>query len=290
MSPFAWLYWNPSQEFFRIPIVDKPVVWYGVIFTFGLILALFVFIHLLTNLIYQQQENLSYKDCRLKATTISDFLLWYVVLGIIIGARLGHVFFYDFDYYRQFPLDILKVWQGGLASHGGVIGVFLAILLFYRQKKALLQGISFLKLLDLVAIVSALTAGFIRLGNFMNQEIVGTPTNLPWAVVFGRAADGSLPIPRHPVQLYEALAYFLTFALLLSIWRVKKKTLADGYYLGLMFILIFGARFFLEFFKSNQASMFASSFLQAGQLLSVPFIIIGILLISSKSRLNNLKS
>lgn len=216
----------------------------------------------------------------------ADGLMWWIVFGTIIGARLGHVFFYEWPYYQNNPLSIFKVWEGGLASHGGTLGVLLALYLYSRWTREKFPELNFLTLADLMCIPTAFAAVFIRIGNFVNQEILGTPSNLPWAVVFGHPIDGGPIIPRHPVQLYEAVAYFFTFVLLLTIWKVKKGVWAQGLMIGLLFICIFGSRFLLEFFKAPQASsVMDESFLQMGQLLSVPFILLGIgLLIVSQRR------
>lgn len=210
---------------------------------------------------------------------LADRLVWFTVLGTVIGARLGQVFFYDWSLFYQHPAEIFKVWKGGLASHGGVIGVVLAVYLYTLSIRKWEPQLSFLRLLDFIAIPSALVACFIRLGNFMNQEIVGTPSNLPWAIVFGNAADGSLPVPRHAVQLYEALAYLVTFVILYRLWKVKAEQLRSGVLIGLLFILIFGSRFFLEYWKVQQPSSFDASYLQMGQLLSIPFVLAGLFLV-----------
>lgn len=210
---------------------------------------------------------------------LADRLVWFAVLGTVIGARLGQVFFYDWDLFYQHPIEIFKVWKGGLASHGGVVGVVFAVYLYTLSIRKWEPELTFLKLLDFIAIPSALVACFIRLGNFMNQEIVGTPSNLPWAVVFGNAADGSLPIPRHAIQLYEAFAYLATFVILYRLWKVKAEQLRTGFLIGLMLILIFGSRFFLEFWKVQQISSFDTPYLQMGQLLSIPFVLVGLFLV-----------
>lgn len=205
-----------------------------------------------------------------------DGLLWWIVLGTIIGARLGHVFFYEWSYYQNHLADIPKVWEGGLASHGGTLGVLLAIFFYSRWTRMQFPEMNFLALADLVAIPTAFSVLFIRLGNFVNQEILGTPTAAPWGVIFGHPADGTAPIPRHPVQLYEAIAYLLTFFLMISLWKFKKKPWPQGFFLGVCLLCIFGSRFFLEYFKAPQNSFIDETFLQAGQLLSLPFIFLGI--------------
>lgn len=210
---------------------------------------------------------------------LADRLCWFVVTGTVVGARLGAVFFYDWPYFREHPLEIFQVWHGGLASHGGVAGVMISLYLYQRYIRKWYPELTFLRLLDYAAIPSALTACFIRLGNFMNQEILGTPTTLPWGVVFGHPADGSLPIARHPVQLYEAGAYLISFVILWTLWKKHYYDQQPGAFVGLLFIFIFGSRFILEFWKATQDSIIDSSFLQMGQLLSIPFVLLGCYLV-----------
>jgi len=216
-----------------------------------------------------------------------DRLCWFVVLGTLIGARLGDVFFYDWSYYQNHLWEIPQIWKGGLASHGGVLGILTALYAYFLNVRKWIPSLTFLTLLDLLAIPSALVAGFIRIGNFINQEILGTATSLLWGIIFGDPIDGSAPIPRHPVQLYESIAYFGTFFILYAIWyrNRNREKVKSGLLIGWMLILIFTSRFVLEFFKTNQASPLSIDFLQAGQLLSLPFILWGIcILLSNRSR------
>jgi phosphatidylglycerol:prolipoprotein diacylglycerol transferase len=218
-------------------------------------------------------------SCQQIAYFLTDRLCWFVVVGTIVGARLGAVFFYDWSYFRQHPIDIFKIWEGGLASHGGAIGVICAIYFYRLHIRKWIPNLSFLYLLDYVAIPSALTGFFIRLGNLMNQEILGTPTNLPWGIIFGHPADGSLPTPRHPIQLYEAFAYLLIFIFLWLLWYKNSEKQSPGLISGLFFISVFTCRFILEFWKAPQNSLINFTFIQMGQLLSLPFIILGIYLV-----------
>lgn len=214
-----------------------------------------------------------------------DRLCWFAIAGTIIGARLGHVFFYDWDRYKHDLWSILKTWEGGLASHGGAIGVLIALYLYKLYINRWYPTFSFLELLDNVCIPTALVGFFIRIGNFINQEILGTPTTLPWGVVFGHPADGTTPTPRHPVQLYEGLAYLAIFALLSYLWKKGETTqLKTGFLSGLCLTLLFSARFFLEFFKTHQDSFIETPYLQIGQYLSIPFILIGISLITFSNK------
>lgn len=227
----------------------------------------------------QQELAKSLATPKQTAYFLADRLLWFVVAGTVIGARLGSVFFYDWSYFRQHPLEIFQIWHGGLASHGGVIGVMIAIYFYAKYVQRWFPQLTFLRILDFAAVPTAIVIAFIRLGNFMNQEILGTPTNMPWAVIFGHPADGSSPIPRHPVQLYEAGAYFIIFWILWYLWKTKRIDEQPGALIGITFILGFGCRFILEFWKADLESIIHSPLLQAGQILSVPFILLGIFLV-----------
>ncbi|BBI16981.1 prolipoprotein diacylglyceryl transferase [Neochlamydia sp. S13] len=276
----AWLYWNPSKDIFTLPLVNRPIAWYGLFFVLGLILSYSIVLHLMRTMLLERccpQKNS--KDISPIALALTDRLTWYVVTGIIIGARLGHVFFYDWPYYQHYPIDILKVWEGGLASHGGAVGILLALAIYRLSIRKKFPKLTFLTIADMIAVPAALAGACIRVGNFFNQEILGTPSQAPWAVIFGNPADHSLPLPRHPVQLYEAFAYLIIFTLLLLIWQralVRKKS---GFMTGLFLILLFSTRFFLEFFKSSQSAVIDESKMQMGQYLSLPFILSGFFLI-----------
>ena len=231
----------------------------------------------------QKEFDKSIAPVKQTAYFLTDRLCWFTVAGTIIGARLGAVFFYDWPLFRDHPAEIFKIWHGGLASHGGFLGVILSIYAYLKYIHQWIPKLTFLRLVDFVTIPATLICCFIRLGNFMNQEILGTPSTVPWAIIFGNPADGSDLIPRHPVQLYEAVLYLLTFCILWNLWKNKIVEHRPGAILGLSFILGFGGRFFLEFWKSNQDSSFLnSSFLQMGQILSIPFIIFGIYLVFKK--------
>jgi prolipoprotein diacylglyceryl transferase len=228
----------------------------------------------------QQAFSESLASAKQTAYLLTDRLCWFVVTGTLIGARLGAVFFYDWPYFREHPMEIFKIWHGGLASHGGVLGVMLALYLYTKYIQRWVPQLSFLRLLDYVAVPSVIVACFIRLGNFMNQEIVGTPTTLPWGVLFGHPAENVSNIPRHPVQLYEAIAYLIIFFFLWFMWKKQSINERPGAIIGTIFILGFSSRFFLEFWKATQESaMIDSSFLQVGQILSIPFILLGVFLL-----------
>lgn len=203
-------------------------------------------------------------------------LVWYMILGTVLGARLGHCLFYNPDYYLSHPLEILQIWKGGLASHGAGIGIITALVLYTRKKKE----ISFLWVIDRIVITVALSGVFIRLGNLFNSEIIGKPTNGNWGFVFVSVDN----IPRHPAQLYEAIAYLLIFIFLLSFYFRVKGRFKNGLLFGLFLITVFGFRFFVEFLKENQSIFEQNLFLNMGQLLSIPFVILGIYFLFRKDK------
>ena len=188
----------------------------------------------------------------LKKTTYEfvDRLTVYLFFGMLIGARLGHILFYELDYFIAHPLEIFNVRQGGLASHGGALGLLISFYFFWRKAKKT-HLISCAHLLDILMLAVAFVAGCIRIGNFMNQEILGTPSNLPWAVTFGHPFDRAI-MPCHPVQLYEALFYFAVCGLLFFLLRKYRERIVWGALTGLLFTLIFTFRFFIEFLKVPQ--------------------------------------
>ena len=258
----------------NIPILNRPVLWYGFFFALGFLFAYMVFQGLL-------KEFLSpYRVRKKEILKVAEKISLYVVIGTILGARLGYVLFYQSPLeYREDLLGIFKFWEGGLSSHGGVIGILLSIWVFcvrFRKKYPMLTWVA---MLDLLSIPALLAGGFIRVGNFFNQEIVGTATKVPWGVIFGHSADGGASIPRHPVQLYEALFYFVFFVVLWSLRKNVPKMYRLGKTSGLFFIGTFVFRFFIEFVKSPQSALLAKgSFLDMGQFLSIPLILVGILL------------
>lgn len=226
-----------------------------------------------------------------KSRMLIDHLAIYVVLGTVAGARLGHFLFYEQpSRYIKDPLSILRVWEGGLASHGAIIGIIIALFLFHFWSKKRAPDLTFVAILDLLCIPTALAGGFIRLGNFFNQEISGTVTDVPWAVIFGHPFDRSLPAPRHPVQVYESLFYVCMFVVLWFLSKRKAFFLKRGRLIGLFFVLVFSFRFFIEFFKEEQSSlMIQNSTLTMGQMLSIPAVLLGLIffflpLFSSKNQ------
>lgn len=271
----AWFYWNPNRDAFTVPFIDHPVRWYGICFAFGFIVGYWIIHKLISTKL--TQENKTYPENL--ATILADRMVWFVVGGTVIGARLGHVLFYEWPRYSQDLPSIFKIWEGGLASHGGVIGILLALFLYKKFVLKNYPEFSYIDLIDMLSIPTAFAAFCIRIGNFINQEILGTETNLPWAVVFGDPADGSAILPRHPVQLYEAFAALLTFFILFGIWKMKSGHVRRGVISGLFFIMIFGSRFIFEFFKMPSSLMIDESTIQTGQLLSIPCILFGVLLL-----------
>ena len=211
-----------------------------------------------------------------------DKLLIYVAIATIVGSRLGHVFFYQWDYYSQHPLDIIKIWEGGLASHGGTIGIIIAILLYSKYVKKKSPIWTFDRLVVPVALVGAL----IRIGNLFNHEIYGHDTTLPWGFRFIEnlhgwmaGADPIFTAPCHPTQIYEALAYLALFSLLMVMYWKYNCQERKGLIFGVFLTWLFSARFFIEFIKNVQVEFEEGMALNMGQWLSVPFIIAGVVLI-----------
>ncbi len=281
MIELAWIYWDPKPELFILPGVNWPILWYGVFFALGFALGFPIFVSILVRYFSNHPgfERLDHSALKKKALQLTDRLTFYIVLGTVLGARLGHFLFYEApsDYFSN-PMQIFYVWNGGLASHGGVVGIILAVMLFSYRNRASGEGLTWIRILDFLSVPAALGASFIRLGNFFNQEVLGTPTNLPWAFVFGHPADRSLPIPRHPVQLYECLFYLAVFFLLFALSYRVSFLMARGKLVGLLLILIFGFRFFIEFIKTEQSQLLSvSSSLTMGQYLSIPLVLAGFL-------------
>lgn len=255
------IWWTVSPEILKLG--PFSLRWYGLLFALA-----FVFGYIILSKVYEKEKK-SLEDL--------EKLSIYVILGTVIGARLGHCLFYDPAYYLTNPIEILKVWQGGLASHGAAIGILTALYLFSKKKKD--QNIIWI--LDRLVIVVALGGAFIRLGNLFNSEIIGKASDLPWAFVFVRVDE----IPRHPTQLYESLFYFLSFIILYFIYQKKSASLKPGFLFGLFLILIFGFRFFIEFLKENQSAFESALPINMGQILSIPFVLLGLYFIFRKKQL-----
>ena len=261
-----YILWNPDLEIFRIG--NFAIRWYSTCWLIGLALAYFIVKWL-------------YKDQKVKDAYF-DPLFMYCFLGILIGARLGHCLFYQPEYFLSSWTHVIEMflpihqmtdgsWKftgyEGLASHGGTLGLMIALYLYYRK-----TGMNLWHVLDDIAIATPITACFIRLGNLMNSEIIGTPTNVPWAFIFEQVDM----TPRHPGQLYEAIAYFFFFFVMLHFYKRTSKEVGTGFYFGLCLTLIFTFRFFIEYTKDIQVDFESGMIFNMGQLLSIPFIILGI--------------
>ncbi|NGX26975.1 MAG: Prolipoprotein diacylglyceryl transferase [Chlamydiae bacterium] len=282
MHILNYISWDPSRSLttWNIPFLDRPVLWYGFFFALGFLFAYLVFQTLLKEFMHP------YRIRKKEILKMAEKVTLYVVIGTIIGARLGDVLFYQSPLdYQNDPLGIFKFWEGGLSSHGGVIGILICLWVFcvrYQKKYPMLTWVA---MLDLLSIPALLAGGFIRIGNFFNQEIVGTVTTLPWGVIFGHSVDGGPLIPRHPVQLYEALFYFVFFIVLWSLRKNVPKMYRLGKTSGLFFIGTFCFRFFVEFVKSPQSALLSKgSVLDMGQFLSIPLILVGVLLFFCEKR------
>jgi phosphatidylglycerol:prolipoprotein diacylglycerol transferase len=251
--------WDVSPEIFRVG--SFAVRWYGLLFALG-----FFFGYLI------MQQFFKKEDVPIK---LLDELTTYMILGTILGARLGHVFFYEPAWYIAHPIKILEVWEGGLASHGAGIGIILSILIFSWVRKK-----PFLWVMDRVVIVVALAGFLIRMGNLMNSEIYGLPTSLPWGFRFIRSTTPAEGIdPRHPTQIYEGLCYLFSFFFLWRYYYLKNGKPAPGALFGMFLVLIFGMRIIIEFIKEPQVGFERGLTLNMGQMLSIPFVIAGIIFI-----------
>ena len=260
--------WNPSPEIFTIPGIDWPVRWYGLMWALAFIAS-----HFFMNRIYKAEG---------RTEKALDTLTLYIILGTVLGARIGHCLFYGpwFDEelangaiiegYLSHPLNILKVYEGGLASHGGALGILTAMILYCRKEKE-----SWIWLFDRLVVVVPLAAMCIRLGNLINSEIIGKVTDVPWAFIFVQEDN----LPRHPAQLYEAIFCFFLFILMYWLWKNKRDKVGQGFMFGVLCVLLFTERFFDEFLKENQADFEGAMALNMGQWLSIPFVIIGAFMI-----------
>ncbi len=256
MDILTFIHWNINPEIFSLGPIH--VRWYGLLFAIGFLFG------------YNQGEKM-FKRENIDLQWLESLFI-YLIVATVVGARLGHIFFYGWDYYSQHPIEILYVWQGGLASHGGVIGILIALTLWSR----IVSKRSLLWILDRVVVPSALVAALIRFGNLMNSEIYGIPTTLPWGVIFERNHE---TIAKHPTQIYESLSYLLTFGVMMYMyWKTKAKDY-QGLLVGVFFVMVFSARFLIEYIKEDQEAFEATMSLNMGQWLSIPFVLTGLLLI-----------
>jgi prolipoprotein diacylglyceryl transferase len=281
----SFIVWDPPRAMmpWNIPLLNRPILWYGFFFALGFFLAYFFLVYLLRGY-FDQDPSFKKKENPVRAKILAEKTLFYAVIGTLVGARLGDVFFYqDWRFWLNDPMSILRIWEGGLSSHGGSLGVLLAFWLLFQRIKKMYPTLSFLRLMDLVCIPIGVVGGFIRLGNFFNQEILGTCTNVPWAVLFLHPADGSPICPRHPAQLYESLVYFLTSFVVWKLWKQDQGLVKQGRIFGLFLMLVFGFRILIECVKEEQSAWMSFSSWTMGQWLSIPFFLLG-LFVLVKSR------
>lgn len=255
MNILSFIHWNVSPEIFSLGPLH--VRWYGLMFAVGFLFG------------YQHVEKM-FKHENLNLKWLESLFI-YMIVATVVGARLGHVLFYAWDYYSQHPIEILYVWQGGLASHGGTLGILIALTIWSKK----VSKRNLLWVLDRVVVPTALVAALIRFGNLMNSEIYGVQTSLPWGFIFERNQE---TVAKHPTQIYESLSYLLTFGVMLYMyWKTKAKDY-EGLIFGVFFTMIFTARFFIEFIKEEQEAFEKGMALNMGQLLSIPFVIAGVYL------------
>lgn len=257
---FATITWSVSPEIISFGPIH--IRWYGLLFASSFIIGFKIM-----EWIYKKEKK--------NLDDLND-LIWYMILGTVIGARLGHCLFYNPAYYLSHPMEILMVWKGGLASHGAAIGILTAIY-FYSKKK---KDQSFLYVMDRVVITVALAAFFIRVGNLFNSEIIGKPTDMSWGFIFTSVDN----IPRHPTQLYEAFSYLASFFVIFSVYKKKDGKFKDGLLFGIFLIWIFGFRIFVEYFKENQSAFEQGMIMNMGQILSIPLVIFGLYLLFRKPK------
>lgn len=259
MTPL-YIIWDADPQIFGLPIR-----WYGLMFAIGFLLG------------YEIVSRM-FKHEGAPERWVGILLLWSVA-GTLVGARLGHVFFYEWESYSQHPIEILKVWNGGLASHGGAIGVIIGVLCFsyFTTKRSPLWTF------DRLVVPIALVGSMIRIGNLMNSEIFGKATDLPWGMWFVRSHEWQqvyLGVACHPTQIYEALCYLALFGFLMWLYWKRNAEQRPGLIFGTFLTGIFLPRFFIEFIKNNQnEALEATMTLNIGQQLSIPFVIVGIFFI-----------
>lgn len=277
MNPiFSAIVWEPSENLFTIG--GFGIRYYALCWLVGLLAAYFV-------------VKKIYKDRNVKEE-LFDPLFFYCFFGILIGARLGHCLFYEPEYYLANPIEMILpikeingTWQftgyAGLASHGGVIGVTIGLLLYIKK-----TGLKFMWVLDCLGIAAPIFSAMVRLGNLMNSEIIGLPTDAPWGFVFVKAG---ITTPCHPAQLYESIAYFVIFIAILFLYKKFGNKVGSGLFSGFTLFTIFTFRFFVEYIKEVQVDFENGMFMNMGQILSIPLIIAGGYLIYRSFRLKTVK-
>lgn len=260
-----YIYWDIDPIIVKLASIE--IRYYSLLFVSGLLGSFYILKY------FFKREKIDIE--------LLDKLFIFTGFGIILGARIGHCLFYEWAYFKDHLLEIVLPFQNlngsfqftgfrGLASHGAGIGIISSVALY-----AYLYKQNILSILDKVAIITPFAGAFIRFGNLMNSEIIGHPTDLPWAFIFKQVDD----IPRHPAQLYEALAYLLIFAIIFFSYTRYQNLFKPGFTAGLFLTLTFTARFFIEFIKENQEAFEKSMTINMGQWLSIPFVLIGIVLI-----------
>jgi prolipoprotein diacylglyceryl transferase len=252
--------WNVAPEAFSLG--PLTVRWYGILYGCAFIASYYAF-----------KELLKFDKV---PDDFADRALVYMILGTVIGARIGDCFFYHPMYYLQHPLEIFAVWKGGLSSHGGAIGILTSLYLLGRKMKK-----PYIWVLDRVVIVIGVAGFFIRMGNLMNSEIYGHVTTLPWGFIFERNGE---TLPKHPTQIYEALYYALTYLVLRFVYRKCDNRPRPFLIFGLFLIMVFGFRFCIEFIKNPQEEFEQNMMFNMGQWLSMPFLILGIISLMISSR------
>lgn len=261
-----YIIWNADPVLFRIGNV--AIRWYSIL----LVLSFYIS-YLFVDHIFEREH--------FSKTTMHTFGI-FIIAGLLLGGRLVHCLFYEPEYYLKFPLDIIKPWRGelgngakfvgyrGMSGHGSVIGIILGIVINAVRTKT-----SVIWMIDRIAIFGPLIGFFVRIGNLFNSEILGTPSSLPWAFIFKRVNS----TPCHPVQLYEAIIYLIIFIFCWEYYKRKSGIEKPGAILGLVLVLVYTTRFFLEFFKAEQSRIESTMTLNMGQVLSIPFIAVGLILL-----------
>lgn len=263
MTGLLFVHWNPDA--IALDLGFFAIRWYSLCWCIGL-----ASVYILMHRIYREQKLSDEKF---------EPLFMYCFIGILAGARLGHCLFYEPGYFLSHPIEMFLPihhtadggWKftgyEGLASHGGTIGMMIALCIYSRRQK-----INIMHVLDNIGIVTPICACCIRLGNLMNSEIIGRPTDVPWAFIFERVDA----LPRHPGQLYEAICYACFFFVGWMLYRKFPKKVGTGFFFGLCLVLIFTSRILIEYTKENQVDFESGMFLNMGQLLSIPFVLLGL--------------
>ncbi len=275
---------DPNPLLLDLSPIHIRITWYGALFALGLIISYQLF-----GKLWQGRAATLRAEAQQPGLAVQwqERLFTWIYLSILLGARLGEVFFYEWPHYRRNLWEIPKIWQGGLSSHGAMAGMVIAVCSFahfhannryFRSLK-----VTAFEIFDLLALSATPCMACIRLGNFLNQEILGTPTNRYWAVVFLTPKDGSISTPRHPVQLYEAIAYLVIG---LALWQIPRPIIEKrpGFIFGVFLISVFLARIALEHFKAPLGLEGDLYLLSRGQILSLPALVIGFWLIARKAR------